>query len=446
MEAKYNFTVLDPVQWYEGQLLYPQHYQQMRNELQQTGFFYLSVACPWYWGIRQLDLDETSLAGGIIRINQVLAIMPDGSVVEKKITSPRKIELDISSLKQELDGKVMTLHLAVVNLQPDAANTAGDLPRYDSVESSPIVDENTGDEPITMPKLSLRVFLLKDEDVSARYSSFPLLKVTFRNNMFTTVDFIPPSTSLQQGGYINLYCGELIKNLRKDIAYLSDRLRTLATEETAPLLEYYSRVYNIIVSRIVVLEAFYLSEKVHPFEIYRELCISAGTYCSLSQGEVPPIFDPYNHNDLKASFDPVIAFIQSMIKKVKNPAIPVLFQKNGRVFSCPLKEEWLASKTLIIGVKVGSAITPALASRWLRGAIIASQSVIPEAKEKRILGADRTLVQQVASLGLLESSIQILASIPIDPEFIKPREDLQIFNPSDTDETRPEEITLYIAG
>jgi type VI secretion system protein ImpJ len=446
MEAKYNFTILDPVQWYEGQLLYPQHYQQMRNELQQTSFFYLSVACPWYWGVRRLDLDETSLATGIIRINEVLAIMPDGSVVEKKINSPRKIELDLSPLKEELDGKVMTIHLAVVSLQPDAANTAGDLPRYDSVESTPIVDENTGDEPITMPKLSLRVFLLKDEDVSARYSSFPLLKVTFKNNMFTKVDFIPPSTSLQPGGYISLYCGELIKNLRKDIAYLSDRLRTLVTEETAPLLEYYSRIYNIVVSRIVVLEAFYLSEKAHPFEIYRELSISAGTYCSLSQGEVPPVFAPYNHNDLKASFDPVINFIQSMIEKVKNPAIPVPFQKNDRIFSCSIKEEWLASKELIIGIKVGSTITTALANRWLRGAIIASQSMVPQAKEKRILGADRTIIQQVTSLGLLESSSQILASISIDPEFIKAGEDLQIFNPSDTDETRPEEITLYIGG
>lgn len=446
METKYNFTILDPVQWYEGQLLYPQHYQQMRNELQQTSFFYLSVACPWYWGIRELDLDETSLATGIIRINQILAIMPDGSVVEKKIESSRKIELDLSSLKEELDGKVLTIYLAVVSLQPDAANTAGDLPRYDSIESIPIVDENTGDEPITMPKLSLRVFLLKEEDVSARYSSFPLMKVTFKNNMFEKVDFIPPSTSLQPGGYISLYCGELIKNLRKDIAYLSDRLRTLVTDETAPLLEYYSRIYNIIVSRIVVLEAFYLSEKSHPFEVYRELCISAGTYCSLSQGEVPPVFAPYNHNDLKASFDPVINFIQSMIEKVKNPAIPVPFQKNDRIFSCALKEEWLTSKDLIIGIKVGSTITPALANRWLRGAIIASQSTVPQAKEKRILGAERIIVQQVASLGLLESSSQILASISVDPEFIKAGEDLQIFNPSDTDETRPEEITLYIGG
>ncbi len=446
MESRYNFTVLDPVQWYEGQLLYPQHYQQMRNELQQTSLCYLTVACPWYWGIRYLDLDETSLAVGIIRINEILAILPDGSIVDKKVNSPKKVELDISGLKKELDGTVMTIHLAVVALQPDAANTAGDLPRYDSVESTPIMDENTGDEPIVMPKLSLRIVLLREEDVTPRYSSFPLLKVTFKDNMFVKTDFIPPSTSIQSGGFISQYCGALIKNLRRDIAYLSDRLSALVTEETAPVLNYYLGIYNIIVSRIVVLEALYLSEKSHPFEIYRELCISAGSYCSLTQGQVPPIFGAYNHNDLKATFDPIIAFIEDMVAKVKNPAIPLPFNKVDRVFSYPINEEWLTTKELIIGIKLGPIITPPIASRWLMGAIIASQSVVPQVKEKRILGADRQIVSQVASMGLLETTRQILVTVSIDPNFIKGGEDLQIFNPSDTNETRPEEVILYIAG
>ncbi|MEI8320673.1 MAG: type VI secretion system baseplate subunit TssK [Alphaproteobacteria bacterium] len=446
MEEKYNFKIQDMVQWYEGQLLYPHHYQQMRHEIQQLSLCYLTISTPWYWGIHHVEIDEALLLSGIIRVNKILAMMPDGSVVEKATGSKQKIELDISGMKDDLLLKPTTIYLAVVERQEDAANTEQQPCRYDSIESNPIVDENTGDGAITMPRLSLKAFLVAGDNLPSRYSGFPLMQVKFEDDAFAKTDFIPPFTSVQQQNIIGEYLGRLIKNLRKRTTFLGERLQSLMTQDTASILEYYDRIYNIIVGRVVVLEALYFSEKCHPFEVYKELCVAAGTYCALHRGQIPPVFDPYDHNDLKSTFDPVVNFIEKIIEMVKSPSISLPFTKSGRVFERKLRKDWLDTDYLILGIKLGVDASPSAIAHWLNGAIIACDSALEEAKEKRILGPIREVVDQVSEMGLLATNRQLLVKVLVDEKFIKAEETLQILNPSDTENSRPEEIVLYTAG
>ncbi len=446
MEEKYNFKIQDMVQWYEGQLLYPHHYQQMRHEIQQLSLCYLNIGTPWYWGVQHLVIDEPSLMSGILRVNELLAVMPDGSVLEKTASSKTKLELDLSSMKEEMDATPVTVYLAVIKRQDDAANTANDPCRYESVESPLIVDENTGEGAITMPKLVLKPFLLTGEILPARYSGFPLMQIKFEEDSFKKTDFIPPSTNINQDSLIGKYVGEILKIIRKRITFLGERLQSLLTQDTAAILEYYTRIYNIIVSRVVILEALYFAQKSHPFEIYKELCIASGTYCALHRGQIPPVFDPYNHNDLKATFDPVVNFIEKIIEMVKSPSIALPFTKSGRVFERKIKKEWLEKDYLILGIKLGLDAVAANVVHWLNGAVIASESFIEETKEKRVLGLVREVVDQIPEMGLLASSRHLLVKVIIDERFIKPEESLHIVNPSDTESNRPEEIVLYTAG
>lgn len=446
MEEKNQFQIQNMVQWYEGQLLYPQHYQQMHHEIQQASLCYLSMAMPYYWGIKYIEIDEALLASGIVSITEVLAIMPDGSVVEKTAASKQKIEIDISEMKDNITSEPVTLHLAVIKRQSDAANTDSEHARYDSVESRMIVDENTGDGPITMPLLALRPMLLSGATIPSRYSGFPLMQIKFQDDGFKRTDFIPPSICVRQESQIGYYVGRLIKNLRTRVSFLGERLQTLVTQDTESILEYYTRIYNIIVSRVVIIEALYFAQKIHPFEFYKELCISAGTYCSLQRGHMPPVFDPYNHNNLRATFDPVVGFIERIVEMVKTLSIALPFIKNGRVFERKIKKEWLGKGYLVLGIKMGVDSSLPNIKQWLDGAIIASETTVEEAKEKRVLGASREAVEHVQEMGLLTTKGQLLVKVAIDGIFIKGEESLQVLNPSDTDLTRPAEIVLYTVG
>lgn len=447
MEEKFNFKIQDFVQWYEGQLLYPHHYQQMRHEIQQLSLCYLSLSCPWYWGVRYFEIDEGSLAAGILRINKILAVFPDGSVLQKEEANPQQpIELDITPLKEEMKEKEVIIYLAVVKHQSDIANASGDFPRYSSIDAASIVDENTGESPINMAKLSLRALLVTEDKLSARLSSFPFIKISLKEGSFRKSEFIPPTTQLRRDDIAEKPFEDLITKIRRHIAYLSIRLQSIRTKETSSILDYYRNVYNILVNRILILEALYESGNSHPYELYKELNIMAGHYCSLNYNKTPPVFAPYNHNDLKATLDPIISFINEVLESVKNLSVSILFDQEDRIFFKEIKEDYLTSDTLIIGVHLGPNTSAPTGANWIKGAVIACDFSIKEIKEKRILGAERELVEQIPEMGLVSTYNQIFVKVKTNPYFIKAGETLRVFNPSDREDTRPDNIFLYVAG
>lgn len=445
MKDKFEFKVQDAIQWYEGQLLYPHHYQQMRHEVHQTSLCYLSLFSPWYWGIRTLEIDEALLPTGTLRINKILAIFPDGSVFHH-VDGERKLELDLTPFKENLKGDTLKIHLAIVRRQAESANADGDFPRYESIESAPIADENTGDNPISIAKLALKAMLIPDDKLSPRFSSFPLLEISLQSESFQKTNFIPPTTTIDKDEAIGKYFKALITKIRRHIAYLSERLQVLKTEDTGSVLEYYHQVYAVLTSRILVLEALYNAGQCHPFEMFKELNISAGTYCTLSKTKVPPLFPGYNHNDLRGTFDPVMDFIDDIINTVKSPSVSIAMEKEGRTFSKMLKPSYLESEYLIIGVSLDTEVTPAAGSSWIKGAVICAESAIRDVKEKRILGAERQLVEQVSNMGLISGEKQIFVRVKNDRNYLKGDEYLKIFNPSDTEHNRPKDIFLYVVG
>ena len=446
MEENFKIKIQDSVQWYEGQLLYPHHYQQMRYEIQQQSLCYLSIPSPWYWGVRTLEVDEALLSTGVVRINKIFAVFPDGSVLEKEGHSSPSLELDLSSLKESIKDKEVTIHLAIVKRQADTANTAGEFSRYTSVESSSVLDENTGENPINIARLALRPILVLEEKLSPRLSAFPLIKISLQDGAFKRTEFMPPSTVVHKDGPIGHYLKTLITKIRRHIGYLSTRLQGSKTKDLESVLDHYSRVYTTLASRILALEVLYASGQSHPYEIYTELSICAGGYCGLIQNKLPPILGAYNHNDLQATFAPLISFINEIIDSIKNPSISIPFHQDGRVFYQEIAESYLASPTLVVGIRLGTHMSAAEGATWIKGAVISCDSAIKEIKEKRILGAEREIVEQIPEMGLVTTQNHIFIKVNVDPSFIKGTESLKIFNPSDREDARPDELFLCVMG
>ncbi len=437
------FKLGDAVQWHEGLLIYPQHFQQMRSELRQLSLCYLSMATPFYWGLRMMKVDTGALAGGIVSISEILAVMPDGTVVFKDANAKNRIELDLKPYKDQMEGKELKVHLVVIKAQENSKNVGGEYGRYDSIESNPVVDENTGEIPIIFPCLALKTFLIAGNDIPARYSSFPLLGVTYKDDAYVRTDLIAPLSNLRKAGLLAVMCEPLIKSLRSRLTFLSERLQSTYNNDTAGMMDRYEKIYSLICGRLLSLEALFHTEGSHPILIHKELCGTAGVFSVLNPGQVPPVFDPYDHNDLRATFMPVLEYINKMISTVKNPCISTPFIKQGRGFSHNILKKWMEPGYLVLGIKLGTDLTPKDAAEWVEGAVITSESQVNAAKEKRVLGAVRQVVEQVAEMGLVMTRERILIKVAIDPLSIVENEPLHLFNLSDTDENRPSEIVLY---
>ncbi len=73
--------VVDRIEWHEGMLLAPQHFQLMSARLDSLVAWQTLTAAPFSWGVRRLVLDAGLLPAGTVRVLALDAIMPDGTAV-----------------------------------------------------------------------------------------------------------------------------------------------------------------------------------------------------------------------------------------------------------------------------------------------------------------------------------------------------------------------------
>ena len=66
------------IQWHEGMLLAPQHFQQLSIRHEELLHYHLMMISPFHWGIRRLKIDQVLLIEGTLRVQELEAIMPDG--------------------------------------------------------------------------------------------------------------------------------------------------------------------------------------------------------------------------------------------------------------------------------------------------------------------------------------------------------------------------------
>ena len=50
------------IQWHEGMLLSPQHFQQMELRQQQILTYHMQLVSPFYWGVNHLRMDAVTPA------------------------------------------------------------------------------------------------------------------------------------------------------------------------------------------------------------------------------------------------------------------------------------------------------------------------------------------------------------------------------------------------
>jgi len=432
------------VQFYEGMLLEPQHFQQMQGDIAVQMLRHLEIAAPFFWGIQSLEIDATALLSGIYRINQLDAIMPDGSILKIIPTMENVPEINLASVCPPGQSTPTLLSLGILRWREDAATTSGDFPRYSSTQEGPFVDENTGENGIYIPKLSLKIEILTGE-IPSRYLSFPLATALHDGEGYILTEFIPPCLDLQKTSALGVKCGTLAASLREKVNFLSQKLRSPDWTDADPLFEAYTDRLKVLVPLLPRLEVLLETQTVHPFTMYRELCGIAGLICSLVSGQIPPLFGAYNHDDLLGTFTPVLTFVTTILDTIRDMATEVPFTQTDRKFSLKTQAGWMFEDSWILALYYGEGATHESLADWLSGAIIVSEEFLEGAREKRVLGAARSIVPQVSGLGLLPENGIMLVQVPQDSTFINPTSTLVLLNTNDTNDTRPPKVALYTA-
>lgn len=428
----------DAIQWHEGMLLAPQHFQQADVRSEELTLYHVGLVAPFHWGVRRLGIDPRSLASGILHVTALEAILPDGAL----ITDP--LQVDLGPFAEEIGGRgVLRVHIAIPTRRKPDDPIAGTVPRYVSVEGRAVADELLGERAVSIPRIRPAATLLVTDTPAEKFTSFPLVEVHVQQGNFSLGDYVPPLLTLDAAPFPNSEVSELAMSIREKAKYLSDKIRAASSAANSDKARELQATVEKLFAGLPELDALLSVPTMHPFALYQRLNALAGRLAGLTPGLLPNSFEPYNHNDLRRSFTQVLEFCQGMVESVEQAYEAIPFQFERDAFRLRMKVEYDQSHAVIGAVGAPGSSESSLLS-WVMESRIGTTDRMRSIEERRIRGAARENLEEDADLGLVPSTGMLLFRIDLNPEFVTPGEELLLSHPAELQgRERPQEIVFY---
>lgn len=429
------------IQWHEGMLLAPQHFQQSCWRQEMLLQYSSLMLAPYCWGIRRLALDTKLLPAGTVRVLDLEAVMPDGAVVMHRPSDECELMLDVNADPNLPKQREFLVYLVLP--ARNAGTVKGGLMRYEAVESAPVQDENTGEGELRMPVLRPRLLLLAGETPPPKYTSLPLVQLRIEDEGCVQTSYIAPTMSVPLHSPLGDLCGNVARRIREKAMYVSEQVRAPAAALDVPLLVENRAHLQCLIAGLPAFEAVLSTGTAHPLVLYTALCGLAGQMAGLGNTLLPPVFSPYDHNDLRATFQEVVNFVLRMMNEgIPETYTPYPFQLKDRAFSLMFQEEWLG-KRLVLGVRKPTGAAEKDMIGWGDECLIGAESIILSLRDRRIRGAQRQFIEKDQEL--VPTRGVVLFGLKSDPEFVRPGETLQILNFGERWKAlSPLEIVLYV--
>lgn len=312
-------SLTNPVIWSEGLFIKPQHFQQHTRYLE-TYIERRTAALGCYaWGFSALELDREQLALGKLAIQRAAGVLPDGTPFRVPEDHPTPPPLVVPAGLRE--GTVWLGLPARREGQADVINEtetdATNLARYRraSVEAPDTADGEARLTPLQTGELRLR--LLNAQQERAQFVTLPLARIEdVRADGSVVLDetFMPTGLDCAAVGPLTRFLNELSGLLSQRAQALSERLASsaqgVAEVSDFMLLQAVNRALPLVqhLARI---------EPLHPERLYGELARLAGELASFTTGvRIAPEFPAYRHDDLTASFAPLMDNLRRALSMV----------------------------------------------------------------------------------------------------------------------------------
>jgi type VI secretion system protein ImpJ len=432
------------IQWHEGMLLTPEHFQQMNARHEMLVGYGLSCA-PYQWGVQRFDWDTNLLASGLLSVTELEAILPDGLVTT--LESPGDLKLELKPYAEQMKQGPVPVCLVVPARK--AVTAEGDLERYESFPGRPDANHDSG-SPNGIPRMRPRLSLLPGP-IPPKYVGFPLLRVRYENEVFTASPDYPVLTVPVSSRLGNL-CSLVARHIREKATYLADRARVREDGAGQQSESEAKRLIHSLVGALPAFEGALYAGLTHPYPLYLALCSLAGSIATVGLSLVPPVFAPYNHNHPYASFEEVKNYIfQAIAEGISETWAAFRFQREGDLFVLSPKtgwSEWLAGARrpgqpvlLVMGLRGPSGCSEKEMQTWGTSCIVGSKGVVPSLVSRRILGVSRRPVESVDDL--IPGKGLLLFELDADPAVLLADEDLQVFDRR-AGAVLPAEVLLFV--
>ncbi|WP_372989433.1 type VI secretion system baseplate subunit TssK [Sulfitobacter sp.] len=391
------------VLWNEGLFLQPHHFQQADRYTESLVAGLARRIGPYVWGVNALEIDDEVLKFGQFAIKSCAGLTHDGTVFRVPSSEDHPPALDVPE-----GVKDCIIYLTVPQRRQGALEvdmTGAELSaarlRPGEIEVTDVT--STGKKAVTMGVGKLRLqFALGVDDLSDRLC-IPIAKIIEvkpDKEVLLDKSFIASCLDCNAAGPLKDFMRELDGLLghrktalagrlseggsTKGVAEISDFLLLMCVNRMQPLVKHLSQIENI-----------------HPQEFYRVcLCLAGELATFMANDKSAPAFPPYAHDNLTATFNPVVKVLRQYLSSVLEQT----------AVSIPLDPRKY-------GISVGIIADRKLLST--AGFVLAVQADIPAENVRRHF-------QNQAKIGPVEEIRQLVNSalpgIPLRPLPVAPRQ------------------------
>jgi type VI secretion system protein ImpJ len=390
------------VLWSEGLFLQPHHFQQHDRYVERLTRGQAGIGTPYPWGLKRLTIDQDLLGLGKLAVTDCAGVLPDGTPFDAPTSDLLPPPLDLGD-----DAAGQILYLALPLARPGATESGGPesretMLRYRAGELT--VRDNTqgpGTETLMeVGRLDLR--LLRDRDARDGFACCGLARVLeCRADRQAVLDngYIPPSIDYRASGRLAAFTDELQGLLHRQAESRAGRVRGVGRGGVSDwadflLLQLINRAEPLVIHLARI-------QGLHPEVLYRTLLALAGELATFaSDAKRPPDFPPYRHDDLEATFTPLIDRLREYLsRETVERAIPIPIQERKFGFRVAL----VADRSLLASARFVLAGQAQVDSQVLRNRFPAQIKIGPIDK-----------IQELVKLALPGIALRPMPTAPLE--------------------------------
>lgn len=400
------------VLWGEGQFLRPQHFQ--RQDAYHEWRTAESVASlhPYAWGLRKLVLDVDALSSGILRIEQLQLILPDGELFNAPQDDP--LPAPVSLHHTEAGVAEITFHAVMAPVRSTGGNlgtaeaSAEGAVRYvqKNVPTSDLFTEAPDSETAVLQKV-LR--LQTDQEPRDHLVSLPLCRVRRHATGGFELDqrFVSPGLSIDSSPALRHMLRRLLDALQAKV----NALYGFHREPSRHVIEFRSGdiasfwLLHTASSAFATLSHLHHHPGLHPERLFQQLLQLAGALMTFSKSFALADLPAYQHHQPGPGFARLESIIHELLETVISTRYFAIALREAKpsFHSGVLDTDKITSQTsLVLGVKAAmppTEIVEIVPMRFKTGA--------PDDVEKLVLSA-------MSGIRLTHLP-QVPAAIPVRP-------------------------------
>ena len=417
--------VPEQVEWFEGMLLSPQHFQQNSIYLENLQSNHLARVSPHFWGLLGYTLNRPALGENKLKLDWLYGVMRDGSVVDYPADdgdSPEDLQPELSIELDKLDNikaeEPFYICVSLARLAPGCASDNNtELQRYDSVKAGLTLDLGDVNNGVTITRLRPLLRLGLETDLNKNYAYFRVAKLKrTHEGAFDLLEYTPPSLFLSQASPTDVL-GSRIKESLDAVRDKADGIRRILAGGGELEMNYQAtlmRQLTVLMAQLPQVELAFYGGKSHPEQVYQALVSLAAAVSTIDPAADAPPFTLYDHDNMDRCFDEARARITRVLKTIPLNLIPTEFEgrSDGTWRGEVTTTEKVRTVTLSLGVRAG--VSKEDLEKWFLAALVCRENDHAELQRQRVIGIKgRQRETEFEAANRVESASEIFYQIDL---------------------------------